>query len=382
LNRLKLYLRVTKQTFIIVNSTKLHYTIALSLLSGVGPRTARMLISEFGEAEDFFNERKLALKKISGFSKEKIRSLDRTKALLRADQEINFILKHGINVLYFQNKDYPQRLKNCADAPIIMYSKGNFETNPTRCIAVVGTRKITEYGRSITENFIKDISAHNIQVVSGMAYGVDVLAHKACIKYNVPTIGVLGHGLDRLYPEVHRGVATKMINNEGGLLTEFMTETNPDRENFPQRNRIVAGMTDATVVIESGSKGGSLITALLANDYSRDVFAFPGNINNPYSMGCNTLIQENKAHLLTSSKELVEIMGWNHQKKVAIQRQLFSDLLPEEKELTELIKNEALSIDIISSKLNKPVSKISSLLLGLEIKGVVQARPGSKFIVA
>jgi len=364
-----------------VNTTKLHYLIALTLLNGIGPRTARLLISEYGDAEDFFNEKKLSLKKFSGVSKEKIRSTDRTKALLRADQEINFILKHDIRILYYQNKDYPQRLKNCVDAPIVMYAKGKFETNPKRCIAVVGTRNITDYGREITERFIKDIESHNIQVVSGMAYGVDVNAHKACVKYNIPTIGVLGHGLDRLYPAIHREIASKMIKHDGGLLTEFMTETNPDRENFPQRNRIVAGMTDATVVIESGDKGGSLITANLANDYSRDVFAFPGNINSSYSIGCNKLIQDDKAHLLTSANELIEIMGWKHQEKIVVQRQLFNDLLPEEKELTSLIETEPLSIDVISAKLKKPVSKVSGLLLGLEIKGVVQAKPGSKFVL-
>lgn len=365
-----------------MNTTKLHYVIALSLLKGIGPRTARMLISEFGEAEDFFHEKKLKSKTFSGFSKDKIRTSDRTKALLRAEQEINFILKHDIRLLYYQHKDYPQRLKNCVDAPIIMYAKGSFETNPTRTVAVVGTRNITDYGKSVTETFIKDLSSQNIQVVSGMAYGVDIYAHKACIRYNIPTIGVLGHGLDRIYPSAHRDTASKMVNQEGGLLTEFMTETNPDRENFPQRNRIVAGMTDATIVIESGEKGGSLITANLANDYSRDVFAVPGNILSKYSIGCNRLIQDDKAHLLTSANDLIDIMGWNHQEKITVQRQLFNDLLPEEKALANIIQYEALSIDVISSKLSQPVSKVSSLLLGMEIKGLVQAKPGSKFVLA
>lgn len=354
----------------------------MSLLDGVGPRTAKVLLSEFGEAEDFFNEKKLGGVKISGISKDRIRSLDRTKALLRADKEINFIIKHNIRVIYIQNKEYPQRLKNCIDAPIVLYGKGDFETNPSRTIAVVGTRNVTDYGKVVTEQLIKELAAHRIQVVSGMAYGVDIHAHKACLKYNVPTLGVLGHGLDRLYPKVHHQTAKNMIGNNGGLLTEFLTETNPDRENFPQRNRIVAGMTDATVVIESGSTGGSLITAYLANDYSRDVFAFPGNIDSAYSKGCNKLIQENKAHLLTSASELIDIMGWKHQEKIEIQRQLFAELLPEEKEITDLIQHEALSLDTLSLKLKKPVSKISSILLGLEIKGVVQAKPGSKFIVA
>jgi DNA processing protein len=365
-----------------VNTTKLHYVIALTLLKGVGPRTAKMLISEYGEAEDFFYEKKLNKKSFSGFSKDKIRTSDRTKALLRAEKEINFVLKHDVRLLYYKNKDFPQRLKGCVDAPIIMYAKGNFETNPVRSVAVVGTRKITDYGKSVTESFIKDLSNHNVQVVSGMAYGVDIFAHKACVRSNVPTIGVLGHGLDRIYPAAHRDTASKMIKHNGGLLTEFMTETNPDRENFPQRNRIVAGMTDATVVIESGEKGGSLITANLANDYSRDVFAVPGSVSSKYSIGCNQLIQDNKAHLVTSANDLVEIMGWNHQEQVAVQRQLFNDLLPEESALAKIIKNEAMSIDVISAKLKQPVSKVSSLLLGMEIKGLVQAKPGSKFILS
>jgi DNA processing protein len=364
-----------------VNTTKLHYAIALSLLEGVGPRTARILLSEFGEAEDFFNEKKLGAVKISGISKDRIRALNRTKALLRADKEICFILKHAIRVIYYQNNDYPQRLKNCVDAPIILYGKGDFDTNPLRTVAVVGTRNITEYGKIITDQLIKEISFHGIQVVSGMAYGVDIHAHRACLKHNVPTIGVLGHGLDRLYPKTHQTTARSMIVSNGGLLTEFLTETNPDRENFPQRNRIVAGMTDATVVVESGKTGGSLITAQLANDYSRDVFAFPGNIDSAYSKGCNKLIQDNKAHLLTGAAELIDIMGWKHQEKVEVQRQLFTDLLPEEREVTGLIMSEPMSIDAISIELKKPVSKISSLLLGLEIKGIVQAKPGNKFVV-
>lgn len=365
-----------------MKTTKLHYSIALSILDGIGPRTVRTLISHFGDPEEFFNDKKLAKNDIPGFSKERLKKLDRTKALLKAEKEVEFVLKNDIKVYYFQNKDYPERLKNCVDAPIIMYGKGNWESNPSKVISVVGTRNITDYGKDLLSRFFSDLKGLDIQVVSGLAYGVDVLAHRYCLKYNIPTIGVLGHGLDRIYPTTHRNVATKMIKQGGGILTEFRTETNPDRENFPQRNRIVAGITDATIVIESGQKGGSLITAHLANDYNRDVFAFPGNITSDYSIGCNKLIANDIAHLITSGKDLIDKMGWDVQEKTEIQRQLFTDLSLEEKAVVELMRDHPISVDNLSLKLEKPVSKLNSLLMGLEIRGIVQAKPGNKFIVA
>ena len=363
-----------------MNTTKLHYTIALSLLDGIGPRIAKTLVSQYGEAEAFFNEKKLTNTSIPGFSKKRLKELNKTKALLKADEQVNFILKKGIKTYYFKHDNYPHRLKNCIDAPIILYAKGGFTMNPNRVIAVVGTRQVTNYGKELINQLIMELKPYGIQVVSGLAYGVDVFTHKACLKEGVETVGVLGHGLDRLYPSQHQNVASRMVSTNGGLLTEFITGTNPDRENFPKRNRIVAGMTDATVVIESGSKGGSLITANLANDYSRDVFAFPGNITSEFSAGCNSLIANNKAHLITGAQDIVNMLGWNHQLKTTIQTQLFHDLAPDEKEVVALLKTEnEMSIDLLSAKLKKPVSKLSSMLLGLEIQGIVAARPGSKF---
>lgn len=363
-----------------MNTTKLHYSIALSLLDGIGPRIAKTLVSQYGEAEAFFNEKKLTNTTIPGFSKKRLKELDKTKALLKADEQVNYILKNGVKTYYFKHDNYPHRLKNCIDAPIILYVKGGFTMNPNRVIAVVGTRQVTDYGKELINQLIIDLKPFAIQVVSGLAYGVDVLTHKACLKEGIETVGVLGHGLDRLYPSQHQNVASRMVSTNGGLLTEFVTGTNPDRENFPKRNRIVAGMTDATVVIESGSKGGSLITANLANDYSRDVFAFPGNITSEFSAGCNSLIANNKAHLITGAQDIVNMLGWNHQLKATIQTQLFHDLAPDEKEVVALLKTEnEMSIDLLSAKLKKPVSKLSSMLLGLEIQGIVAARPGSKF---
>lgn len=363
-----------------METTELHYCIALTLLAGIGPRSAKLLISHYGDPEDFFNDKKLHKNSVPGFSKMRLKTLNRTEALLKAEKHVDFILKNKITPVFYKSKNYPSRLKNCIDAPLLLYSKGDFETNPNRCIAVVGTRNATPYGKKIVEELIQDLQPVNVQVVSGMAYGIDVLTHKACLKYSVPTVGVLGHGLDRIYPAQHKSVAKKMIASDGGLLTEFLEGTLPERENFPMRNRIVAGMTDATIVIESGKKGGSLITANLANDYNRDVFAFPGNIDSPFSEGCNNLIANDKAHLITSAEQIIDVMGWKHQLKTAVQTQLFPELKPEEKQVVELLKEvKELSVDNIANKLKKPVSVLNSILLGLELQGLICAIPGNKF---
>lgn len=364
-----------------METKELHYCIALTLLEGVGVRSAKTILSLYqGKAENFFLDKKLEKINLKGFSKEKLKKAKREQALIEAEQYVDYITKENINPHFYYSKNYPERLKNCLDAPIILFSKGEFAINPEKSIAIVGTRNMTSYGKHIVEELVESLGELNIQIVSGMAYGVDVLTHKLCLKHNIETVGVLGHGLDRVYPYQHRNIATDMLEREGGLITEFLHGTQPDRENFPKRNRIVAGMTDATIVVESGEKGGSLITAGLANDYNKDVFAFPGNITNEYSKGCNQLIATNKAHLADSAKYILDTMGWGVKVNKTIQRQFFPNLTEEETDLVNIIKEKELSVDLISANLKKPVSKINSMLISLELQGVVQSKPGNKFL--
>ena len=362
------------------DTTKLCYRIALSLLEGVGPKSAKNILSIYEDADEFFKDNHFRKKEIPGFTRERLQKINRTLAIEKAKKEIRFIEKNEIETYYFEEDKFPFRLRECPDAPILLYGKGDFNSNAMRSVAVVGTRNVTPYGKELVEQLILDLTEHNVQIVSGMAYGVDILAHRACVKHQISTIGVLGHGLDRLYPFQHRDIANKMINSNGGLITEFISGTNPDRENFPKRNRIVAGMTDATIVIESGERGGSLITALLANDYSRDVFAFPGNVTNLYSKGCNQLIAQQKAHLVTSAKDIIKLMGWDYQRKTTIQAQLFPELSKEETLVFNCVRNNKLiSVDQLSIELKQPVSKLNGTLLSLELQGVIMAQPGNKF---
>lgn len=300
-----------------------------------------------------------------------------------AEEELIFVEEHQINTHFFLDDEYPKRLKNCPDAPVVLFGKGNYDLNPEKVISIVGTRNATEYGLQFCESLIESLAAMNVLVVSGMAYGIDICAHKESVAYDTPTVGVLAHGLDRLYPSLHEKIAYKMLQN-GGLVTEYGSNTNPDKERFPARNRIVAGMCDATIVIESGFKGGSLITADLAFNYNRDVLALPGNVNQPYSKGCNRLIKEQKAAMLTGVEDLVQIMGWDldRNKKKEVQKALFLDLKPEEKDIVKCIEDQPeITIDELMIQLEKPMSKLSADLLSLEMSGVITQKPGKKFVV-
>lgn len=301
----------------------------------------------------------------------------------RADLEIEFILKNKIQSHYFTSKSYPYRLKECADSPIMIYTRGNCNLNEGKFIGIVGTRNATEYGKENCRKLINDLSKQlpNAIIVSGMAYGVDICAHKAALDFGLSTIGVVGHGLDRIYPSTHRPTAVKMMDN-GMILTEYLSGTNPERQNFVQRNRIIAGLCDATIVIESASKGGALITAEIANDYSRDVFAFPGRVGDEWSAGCNSLIKNNKAALIESADDLLKYMSWQSKKvdsSYSIQTMLFPELSNEEMEIFSLLRleNSGLQLNEIAIKLEKTVSKISSLLLEMEFKGLIKCLPGS-----
>lgn len=366
---------------IILNYTDLQQQIALTLLKGAGRKKIRLILSNVGSVDAFFKEKKYKLLKINGLGRSFLDQLNREEALLMAEKHVLELLKKPFQAHFFQYDDFPQRLNQCEDAPLLLFSQGNMDLNASRVVSIVGTRNATTYGKSICDELLHAFVGKNIVVVSGLAYGIDIYVHQLCVKLGIPTIGVLGHGLDRLYPATHKQTAIAMQAN-GGLLTEFLPGTNPDRVNFPMRNRIVAGMCDATIVVESGEKGGSLITAELANDYARDVFAFPGDIGREFSMGCNKLIQQNRAHLITSSSDFFRLMNWNEVEKKAVkQTQLFEfDLSVEELSILQMLKDkESESFDLLSLKLDLSVSKLSGMLLNLEFEGLVKSLPGKRY---
>lgn len=365
----------------ILNYTDLQQQIALTLLKGAGRKKIRLILSNVGSVDAFFKEKKYKLLKINGLGRSFLDQLNRDEALVMAEKQVLELLKKPFKSHFFLDEDFPQRLNQCEDAPLLLFSQGKMDLNAPRLVSIVGTRNATAYGKSICDELLHAFVGKNIVVVSGLAYGIDIYVHQLCVKLGIPTIGVLGHGLDRLYPVSHKQTAKAMQLN-GGLLTEFLPGTNPDRMNFPMRNRIVAGMCDATIVVESGEKGGSLITAELANDYARDVFAFPGDIGREFSIGCNKLIQQNRAHLITSSADFFRLMNWNEvEKKVIKQPKLFEfDLSLEELRILQILKEkESESIDLLALKTEFSVSKLSGLLLNLEFEGLVKSLPGKRY---
>lgn len=363
----------------------LQYNIALTQLKGIGPILAKNLLAKFGSAEAIFSESAVALSKTIGIgtllSKEIISS--RQQALDIAEKELPFIQKNGIIPLFFTDKDYPFRLKECIDAPMMLFAKGCTDFNSGKFVAVVGTRKITSYGQKLCEEFVSRLSANHPDVtfVSGLAYGVDVCAHKKSLEAKVPTIGVVAHGLDRIYPSVHQSVAKKMVEN-GAIVTEYLSGTKPEATNFVQRNRIIAGMCDAILVVESPQKGGALITAEFANNYNRDVFAFPGRVGDVSSEGCNQLIFKNKAALIQSAVDMENFMGWEADKEKTIKQPkiYFENLSAEEQKIIALLtKEKELHINTIATKTSFSISTLSSLLVEMEFKGLVRCFPGNKY---
>jgi len=359
------------------------YKIGIGLIPGIGDVRAKKLIAYCGGIEAVFKEKKQLLLKIPGIGKTAVKEIVSQSVLKRAEQEIAFIEKHSITPLFYLDDAYPQRLKYCDDGPVLLYYKGAADLNATKIISVVGTRSATEYGKSVCRQIIADLVPFNTLIVSGLAYGIDTMAHKAALENKLHTVGILGHGLDIIYPAPNKELAKKMLNNGGGLLTEFMSETKPDRENFPQRNRIIAGMADAVVVVEAADRGGALITAEIALSYSRDVLAVPGSINQVFSRGCNKLIKLNKAALIESANDIIYWLGWENIKNnsnQAVQKQLFVDLNDEEETIVNILKEQpSTAIDEITYKSKLTVSKVATLLLELEFKGIVNALPGKMF---
>jgi len=366
------------------------HQIGITKIKGVGANLAKILIAYTGSPEAVFVEKRQILEKIPGIGSilsSKIVS-QREEALENAEKELEFIQKNKISTFYFADQNYPFRLKECADAPVLLYGRGNADLNSGKFIGIVGTRKATDDGKENCRKLISDISGNlpNTTIVSGLAYGVDICAHKVALDVGLPTIGVLAHGLDRLYPSAHSATAKNMLE-KGALLTEFSSGTNPDKPNFVQRNRIIAGMCDALVIVESSEKGGSLITAEMANDYNRDVFAFPGRTTDESSRGCNALIKSNKAALIESADDLLRFMSWEKSEKEnqnhSMQTSLFVELTADEQEIHALLRqhSDGIQTNELAILLTKPVSKISSLLLEMEFKNLVKCLPGNVYKV-
>jgi len=361
----------------------LYYQIALTLIPGVGSVIAKQLISYCGSLEAVFNSPKIKLEKIPGVGPIKAASIVKFKSSSEIiEKEIEFIAKKNITPVFFLDKNYPYRLKECDDGPVLLFQKGNFNLNSNRAIAIIGTRKATERGKIWCEKFVKEIATYQPTIYSGLAYGIDACAHAVAVKNSVPTIGVLGHGLDRIYPFQNLGIAKSMIAaNESGLLSEFLSGTNADRENFPKRNRIVAGLVDAVVVVESGEKGGALITADIASSYNREIFSVPGRVDDTYSKGCNFLIKSQKAQLIENAEEFAFYMGWEQQEKGKTQQpKLLLDLTEDEQLIIDFLrKQKQANIEEIRLATKISSGKVAATLLNLEFASAVKSLPGNIF---
>jgi DNA processing protein len=362
----------------------LPYQIALTLVPNIGDVHAKALINMYGDAHSVFKAKKKDLENMEGIGTVRANSIKVFSDFAQADTEIAFIEKYKISPLFINDDHYPKRLLNCYDSPAMLYYRGNADLNNSKIVSIVGTRNNSDYGKMVTEKMIEELTAENILIVSGLAFGIDTIAHKASLKNNLSTVGVLAHGLDMIYPAQNKSLARQMTE-QGGLLTDFRSNTNPDKQNFPRRNRIVAGICDALVVIESSIKGGSLITASLGNGYNKDVFAIPGRVNDSKSEGCNYLVKNNKASLITSANDLLELMLWKaatkpNEKK---QRELFIELTPNEKIIVDILQErESIQIDELYLRSGLSSSAAASALLTLEMQNVVISLPGKVYKLA
>lgn len=358
------------------------YQIALTQIEGVGVALARNLMQIVGDEEQIFKEPARNLEKIQGISYRLINEIKSKKVLNKAENELQFVLKNNLGLQFFTSKEYPERLTHCIDAPILLYVKGNNNLNYKKVVSIVGTRNVTPQGTDACKQFVKELSSRfsDLLIVSGLAYGVDICAHNAALENGVPTVAVLAHGLDRIYPAVHRKVAINMLE-KGGLITEFPSETKPEKFNFVRRNRIVAGLSDALVVIESANKGGSLITAEIANSYYREVFALPGRVTDTYSVGCNRLISSNRAILMQDVKGFIDHMGWDETASPQPnQRELFLQLTETEERVFNALNGcESVHVNMLAIELDIPVSELFFTLLELEMKNVVKPLPGGVY---
>lgn len=356
--------------------------LALHFVPGVGDFLIKQLIGYCGSAEEVFRQTKGRLLKIPGVGEVTTESIRQGKSFYQAESEWRRAEKEGIQILFFTDHAYPDRLKAIADAPSLLYVRGNINLNHPRIVGIVGTRKSTTYGRTCVENLVEELIPYQVVILSGLAYGIDIHAHKLALKNQLPTIAVLGSGLDIIYPAAHWEIANKMTDH-GALVTENHFGTKPDAHNFPERNRIIAGLCDALVVVEAAAKGGALITAEIANSYNKDVFAIPGNIDSTYSLGCNKLIKIHKANLLTTAKDLEYIMNWGtgHQKEDHQMTLDLNAMEPEERIIIDVLRerNRPVPIDELCALTHIPLGLLSSRLLSMEFKNTIVSLPGRAY---
>ena len=361
------------------------HQIALMQVTGVGSVVAKNLISYCGSAQEVFNTPSNKLLKIPDIGKVTAQNIaeNAKTALQIAEREANYLEKNKeFKAISYYDDEYPKRLKNCFDAPLVLFCNKNIDFETLHVIGIVGTRSSTDYGKQLCEELCAELVPYNPLIISGLAYGIDICAHKNALKYGLPTAAVVAHGIDKIYPSAHSGIAKKMGETGGGIITEFLTQTRPDRENFPQRNRILAGLCDALVVVEAAPKGGALITANLAVEYNREVFAYPGRVKDEFSEGCNNLIKNNKANIITTGSDIAWHLNWDLETKKSKnvkQNVLFADLQPDEQCIFDVLGSEAMHIDEICQKTGFSSSKASSTLLIMEFAGVIKAMPGKLF---
>ena len=364
-----------------MTETDLLYTLALQNVSNIGDITTKKLIAHCGSAEAVFKEKKHNLLKIDGIGSMTINDLFEPHHRKAAEDEFNYIKNNKLTCLYFEDEDYPEKLKHCIDGPVLLFQSGNIDLKRQYIISIVGTRKITNQGVAFCERLVEELAVYNPVIVSGFAYGTDITAQKAALKHNLQTIGCLAHGLNQIYPKVHKKYVADIEKN-GGFLTDFWSTDVFDKNNFLKRNRIIAGLSEATIVIESAERGGSLVTADIANSYNRDVFAVPGRTTDTQSIGCNNLIKFQRAHLLSNPLDVPYILNWTLEetKKPNVQKQLFIELDEDEKAIYKFLKEyDKQQLDVIALNCNMPIFKVASLLLNMELKGVIRPLPGKLF---
>lgn len=361
---------------------QLVHRIALSLLKGIGPVNARNLVAYCGGVEPIFTDKKLknTLEKVPGIGPKLIASITDKKVIPAAEKEVEYIRKHKLRALFYLDAEYPRRLKQAEDAPVILFVHGNADLDAEHMVSIVGTRTPTDPGKRLCVELVEGLKECKATIVSGLAYGIDIVAHRQALKHGLPTIGCVAHGLDKLYPGEHASTAKDMVE-QGALVSELTSGSPFAPGNFPARNRVIAGLSDCTIVVESGPKGGSLITADIASSYDREVFAFPGRPTDPRSEGCNKLIQQNKAALVNNAQDVITLMEWlPKKKKVPVQAALFADLLPDEQTLVDIIKAQGSAhIDDLCVRSKWAQGKVAGLLLNMEFNGVVRSLPGKVY---
>jgi DNA processing protein len=366
-----------------MTTEKLLALLTLKKVTNLGDGSIKKLIGEVGDAEAVLTEKTNNLLKIDGIGKVKVKDLHNPEHRKAAENELKFIQENNINYLMYDQHEYPEKLKHCIDGPVVLFSSGNIDLQHKKMLSIVGTRQVTRYGVQFCEELIETLAPVNPVIVSGFAYGVDITAQRAAVKHNLQTVGCLAHGLNQIYPKTHKKYVAQIEEN-GGFFTDFWSTDTFDRKNFLARNRIIAGLSEATVVIESADKGGSLVTADIANSYNRDVFAVPGRAHDPLSKGCNMLIKTQRAHILTSAADLIYMLNWNPDKNIqpAVQKQLFVELDQQEKKIYNFLNaNGKELLDVIALQCHIPTFKVASILLNMELKGVIKPLPGKLFEV-